>query len=188
MKKSLPLLCFLLSGTMAGCAVGPNYAGPPKVADVPGFHRADASTTTAAPPPAQWWRQLNDAELNTLEDAALSNSPTLAAAEARLRQSRAQLATSRANGLPNTGLTAAYVHADGLGKALGGLSGGAAASGRRHRPARPQPHPTAPSSSTMSVSTPPGRSTCSAPIAAPQRPLAPAPKRPMPRSPTPRCR
>lgn len=121
MKKSL-LLCFM---ALAGCTVGPNYGGPPKVADTSAFRRADTMTTAAAPP-AKWWAQLNDAELNTLEDAALTNSPTLAAAEARLRQSRAQLAGSRANGLPNTGLTAAYVHAEGLGKALGGLSGGAA--------------------------------------------------------------
>ncbi len=125
MKKSLLLLPLAL----AGCTVGPNYGSPPKVADISSFHRADSATTTSAPPPAKWWLTLNDTELNTLEDAALTNSPTLAAAEARLRQSRVQLATSRANGLPNTGLTAAYVHANGLGQALSGLSGGAAASG-----------------------------------------------------------
>ena len=120
MTKNLSVLT--LAAALSACTVGPNYAGPPAIATAPAFHRAE--DLPAGPPLARWWLALNDAELNRLEDAALSGSPTVTAAEARLRQSRAGLNTARANLWPTTGTSAAYVHADGLGSALGALSGG----------------------------------------------------------------
>ena len=120
MNKRLSVL--VLATGLSACTVGPNYAGPPTVATETAFHRA--GDLPAGPPLARWWLTLNDAELNRLEDAALSGSPTVAAAEARLRQSRAGLNAARANLWPTTGTSAAYVHADGLGSALGALSGG----------------------------------------------------------------
>jgi len=136
MKKSL-LLAFL--ALLTGCTVGPNYGGPPRVvADTPAFHRA-ADLGATGPVLAQWWTALNDAELDRLETLALAGSPDLAIAEARLRQSRAGLGAARANLLPTTGTSTAYVHVNGgpaaLISSLGGSSSSASSSGAQSSPA-----------------------------------------------------
>jgi multidrug efflux system outer membrane protein len=106
----------LVAAAAAGCTVGPNYQGPPKVALA-----ATAATTfrragdaQSAPPPARWWTVLGDAELDRLETAALADSPDVEAAQARVREARAVLRLDRENGLPTTGANAAYLHAKGL--------------------------------------------------------------------------
>jgi NodT family efflux transporter outer membrane factor (OMF) lipoprotein len=118
-------LVFALALPLAGCAVGPNYAGPPEVAAAavaaPTFHRAGEAIAGA--PHAQWWLDLNDAQLNGLVEAALK-SPDIAIAEARLRQSRAGLKQSRTSLLPSGSASTLYLRADGLGNALAGASGG----------------------------------------------------------------
>ncbi|THD58941.1 efflux transporter outer membrane subunit [Phenylobacterium sp.] len=107
---------------LGGCVVGPNYKGPPTVAPqaahAPAFHRGDA--VTAGEPASHWWTALNDAELDALVDEALRSSPDLAVARARIVQARAGLKGARAQGLPTTGTTAAYLRATGLSGALGG--------------------------------------------------------------------
>lgn len=124
---SLSLACLLLSG----CMLGPNYKGPPKMLPPgQGFARAADAGAVPGPPLAQWWTELNDAELNKLEAQALSASPDLAAARARLRESRAQLHADQAQLLPTTGASAVYLHShsgDGLLNGLvGSTSGGGA--------------------------------------------------------------
>ncbi|WP_431288656.1 efflux transporter outer membrane subunit [Roseateles chitinivorans] len=98
---------------LAGCTtVGPDYQGAPAVASdalqQSRFKRDDASTgattqTSAdapAPVAAQWWRALGDATLDGLVEQALNQSPTLQAAEARLRSARAAFNEQEANGRP----------------------------------------------------------------------------------------
>lgn len=114
---------------LVGCTtVGPDYAGAPAVAEqamkAPRFARdvqdirdtgdtggkartRDSRDTrdTRDEPPAQpgtaaWWTLLNDAPLNALIEQALANSPTLQAAQARLRQSRAALRQQEAQKMP----------------------------------------------------------------------------------------
>jgi len=92
--------------TLAGCTtVGPDYKGaPPVAADALGqsrFARDDGASSSATPAPAQWWRSLNDATLDALVDDALRDSPTLHAAEARLRVARASLIQQEANRRPS---------------------------------------------------------------------------------------
>lgn len=86
--RTLPLLVPAL--LLGACTVGPNYAGPPKtLADATGttgFKRAGPATINAAPAVADWWTQLNDPTLTALEQQALAGNPTIAVAEARLRQ------------------------------------------------------------------------------------------------------
>jgi len=92
----------------------------------PAFHRAEDAS--AAPPPAKWWLTLNDAELDTLVDAAFLASPDVEVAVARLRQSRAVAAKDRANLLPTTGAAAATLQTHGLTNVIGGsLASGTAA-------------------------------------------------------------
>ena len=97
----------LLTATagLSGCTVGPDYHGAPDVAhgatQATSFVRAPAAgVTTVGHAPSRWWESLNDPSLNALIDAALKNNPDLHAAQARLRQSRAQLQQQRAAEMP----------------------------------------------------------------------------------------
>ncbi len=106
---------------LAGCTtVGPDYPGAPAVATdalrQARFHRddastgaiisatvsasADASTDASAPVASRWWRALDDSTLDALVAQALKQSPTLQAAEARLRSARAAFNAQEANGRP----------------------------------------------------------------------------------------
>ncbi|ALM87383.1 RND transporter [Bordetella sp. N] len=113
--RLLPAL--LVSLILAGCAVGPDYAGAPdaapKASHAQAFVRQSAAgvatTTVAANTPAQWWRALGDAQLNALIDAALAHNPDIHAAQARLRQSRAQLRQQQANQMPTSSATTAVL-------------------------------------------------------------------------------
>ncbi|SDR50016.1 efflux transporter, outer membrane factor (OMF) lipoprotein, NodT family [Paraburkholderia fungorum] len=105
----------LLSGltVLSGCTVGPNYHGAPMVArdahSSATFVRAPASGTSTSPAPKQWWLAFGDPQLNDLVAAALANSPDVHIAQARLRESRSQLQTQRANALPKISGDAAAV-------------------------------------------------------------------------------
>lgn len=116
------LLLPLLAGTaLAGCTVGPNYAGPPKLASDanPAFVRADAGSVTTAPPVADWWKPLGDPLLDDLIATALAENTDVKAGEARLRQAQASLGEERANLAPKASASALYAHAHVPGVAFG---------------------------------------------------------------------
>ncbi|KQN82113.1 RND transporter [Sphingomonas sp. Leaf67] len=102
MTRSLPLFALLLLGA---CTVGPNYAGPPAtVSDASGrsgFVRATDAALTPAPGLARWWEGLNDPLLTRLVDDALTQSPTIDLATARLREAQARLTQQRIGQLPS---------------------------------------------------------------------------------------
>ncbi|MBV8682503.1 MAG: efflux transporter outer membrane subunit [Caulobacteraceae bacterium] len=127
-----------LAGGLAGCMVGPNYHGPPKVTpeavNAPAFRRANPDQSPAAPQ-ARWWTALGDAELDRLETAALAASPDLEAAAARVRQARAVLTQDKANLLPSTGSSAVFLHARGLTNVFGAAPAGSGTSNQ------PSPNP-----------------------------------------------
>ncbi|ARB30606.1 efflux transporter outer membrane subunit [Pseudomonas tolaasii] len=99
--RSFPLL--LTVGLLSACTVGPDYKGAPDVAPktlaAGQLPHADKAAQVA-PAVAQWWRTLGDAKLNELVDHALQNSPDIATAQARLKQSRASLSGASANAMP----------------------------------------------------------------------------------------
>jgi NodT family efflux transporter outer membrane factor (OMF) lipoprotein len=103
---------------LAGCTVGPDYAGPGRAPSAAAFVRSPAKDS--GPPAARWWTLLGDVELDRLEEAALAASPDLESARARLREARAGLKESSANLRPTTGGNALYAHAHGLTSFLGG--------------------------------------------------------------------
>lgn len=107
------LLLPLTTCLLAGCTVGPNYAGPPKLAsNTPdAFTRANAAAVTNAPPIADWWTLLNDPTLDTLISRALAENSDIKAGEARLRQARAALGEEKANQAPSANVLAVYTHA-----------------------------------------------------------------------------
>ncbi len=99
-----------LAALLGGCAaVGPDYKGAPPVAaaaaSAPRFAR-DTAPAAATPAAAAWWRGLDDAALDALVDQALRASPTLHAAEARLRAARASFSAQEAKGRPSVSASA----------------------------------------------------------------------------------
>ena len=92
----------LLLGLLAGCAVGPDFKRPEAPA-VAGYTATPFPEQTASAPTAlgeaqhfvagkgvepQWWQELGSARLDALIAAALQASPTLAGAQATLRQAQ----------------------------------------------------------------------------------------------------
>ncbi|TDR71453.1 efflux transporter outer membrane subunit [Paludibacterium purpuratum] len=104
----LSCLAGVIAGLMlAGCAVGPDFATPtpPPHADYrPGNDKSLQTRPIAAPDagnagvqqtlsqgrdlPADWWTLFHSPELDTMIREALAHSPTLAAAEAAVRQAQ----------------------------------------------------------------------------------------------------
>ncbi|MEH3107484.1 MAG: efflux transporter outer membrane subunit [Sphingomonas fennica] len=108
-RSALALLPLLL----AGCTVGPDYAGPPQSpgGTPAGFARATAETPATAVAVAEWWRTLGDPTLDALIARGLAANPDVAVATARLRQARGALRLDRANQAPSVNALAVYAHA-----------------------------------------------------------------------------
>ncbi len=98
---------------LGGCTLGPVYHGPPEVAAVrSGFVRTPQSATANPPLLANWWTSFGDPVLDGLEERALRDHPSVAVAEARLRQARAAARLDRANKLPQSKASALYLRGD----------------------------------------------------------------------------
>jgi NodT family efflux transporter outer membrane factor (OMF) lipoprotein len=98
------LACLVVcAGSLAGCAVGPEYFTPDAAIPI-GFLAAPAGqgpqTGGAAPDLWQWWRTLHDPQLNRLIDLAIQNNLDLKIALDRLQQARLQLIVIGAQAVP----------------------------------------------------------------------------------------
>jgi len=102
-----------LACLVAGCTVGPDFRAPyPPAAD--GYVKEAIPPTQGMPLlvrdrdiPAEWWSVFGSAEIDALVQRALSGSPTLDEARARLTQARElRLARSGATQYPQFDLTA----------------------------------------------------------------------------------
>lgn len=85
-------------GLLAACTVGPDFKQPSAL-DVATYTATPLASTPEAqrlaegvPVNPQWWQELGSVRLNALIDKALQASPTLAAAEATLRQAQERYA------------------------------------------------------------------------------------------------
>ncbi|GAB2592098.1 efflux transporter outer membrane subunit [Dyella jejuensis] len=104
------LLALLASlTTLTGCTVGPDYRGAPSVAGggANTFVRAPDTGIVAAHAPSTWWIALGDPKLDALIVQAMAHNQDLRAAQARLRESRAQLQQQQAAALPKVSTDAA---------------------------------------------------------------------------------
>jgi multidrug efflux system outer membrane protein len=112
---------------LAGCAVGPNYKTPD--AQAPAAFRGGETSPTNSMGDLPWWQLFQDPGLQALIQTALTNNYDLRVAAARVEESRALLAQSRAQFYPQV----TYQGASGGGRnALDGnpyLSGGHSAKG-----------------------------------------------------------
>ncbi|WP_296187399.1 efflux transporter outer membrane subunit [Pseudomonas sp. UBA1879] len=125
--RSFPLL-LLSAALLSACTVGPDYHGAPNVAPntlAAGRLPHDQVNAPKAPAVAQWWQSLGDAQLNALIAQAMHNSPDIATARARLRQSRASLQGADAELMPKVSADAAMLKLRSPDTSvLGGDSGG----------------------------------------------------------------
>ncbi|CAN5314133.1 efflux transporter outer membrane subunit [soil metagenome] len=111
----LSVLCCALSA----CALGPAYQAPAaSEAGVPEGWHAQLPHAGKVMELAQWWTQFDDPVLTELTLAAQRGSPTIAQAEARVRQARAALDTSEAGRLPSLSLSASDTRSNGTGVAV----------------------------------------------------------------------
>lgn len=97
-RRIFPAL--ILAGLLAGCSVGPDFKRPaaPEVAGYTTPLPARTASATALEGSQrlvegghvnpQWWQELGSTKLNALIDEALQASPTLASAQATLRQAQ----------------------------------------------------------------------------------------------------
>lgn len=90
----------------AGCAVGPNYQGPPETPKPARFKGASSSKWSAAAPrdkepKGPWWEIFGDPALDRLEQQALAANQDLKVAVSRIEQSRAQTRVAAADFFPN---------------------------------------------------------------------------------------
>ena len=103
------------SVALAGCAVGPNFRTPdaPPVAAYTPDKLPDTTTATDAPTgdaqsflegaavPEHWWKTFVSEELDRRVDQALTNSPTIASAQASLRQAEENVNAARGSFFPS---------------------------------------------------------------------------------------
>jgi NodT family efflux transporter outer membrane factor (OMF) lipoprotein len=124
----------LLAGLLSACAVGPNYKAPP-APKTAGFVAPDAlpAATASAPGdggdaqhfvqdldiPGQWWTLFQSPTLNALIERGLANSPTLASAQASLRQAKETVAAERGSFFPSLSTAVQSTRQSQPGAALG---------------------------------------------------------------------
>lgn len=117
----LPRPALLMALALAACGREPARIAPPAVPHAAGF--GQGGELDPASPTPRWWTALEDQVLADLIDCGLANAPSLAAAEARLRQARAGAAAARAAQLPAIAASGLYARARLPDDALGGSNG-----------------------------------------------------------------
>lgn len=129
----LRLLALSIALAMAGCAVGPHYQSPAAPTDsgyrsdalpaqtqaIPGIPQGDAQRfVSATPVSAQWWKQFDNDELNRRVELALANSPTIASAQAALRQAQENVNAARGGLFPGVDAQGGVTRTNGLSAGL----------------------------------------------------------------------
>jgi NodT family efflux transporter outer membrane factor (OMF) lipoprotein len=114
MQPSRSLVIAMLLVWLAGCAVGPNYhvpktPAPDKFIAVPQASAPPTQTPTsaAAVDLSQWWRSLDDSELDSLIQRAIRANPDIELALTRLQEARTRQAGLVGGALPQVAASAA---------------------------------------------------------------------------------
>ncbi|MBP0594136.1 efflux transporter outer membrane subunit [Paraburkholderia sp. LEh10] len=104
-------LAVLLCSTLTGCLVGPNFE-PPKSSTPDVFNRTQSAQAPSKAVESEfspdWWTLFNDPMLNSLEQQLTDANLDIAAASARLRQSRAEQRVAGAAQYPTLTGAASY--------------------------------------------------------------------------------
>jgi multidrug efflux system outer membrane protein len=102
------LLIGMAAVVLVGCAVGPNYRQP-QAAPVIARNLNEQQFTSVAPP-TNWWQQVDDPELASLEQRALAGDLDLQVALQRVLAARAVFRGAELDYAPHILLEAAYTH------------------------------------------------------------------------------
>jgi NodT family efflux transporter outer membrane factor (OMF) lipoprotein len=106
-----PALALLLCSALTGCLVGPNFA-PPQTATPDVFDRTQTAQASSRAVESEfspeWWTLFNDPVLDSLEKQLTDANLDVAAASARLRQSRAEQRIAGADEYPTLNGAASY--------------------------------------------------------------------------------
>jgi outer membrane protein, multidrug efflux system len=95
--------------TLAGCTVGPNYHRPnASVSAHWGEPMSGGETNSSTASVAAWWKNFNDAELNSVIERAIQSNLDLRIASARVREARAEYQVASADLWPTVGTSASY--------------------------------------------------------------------------------
>ena len=108
MKTNRLLMLPLLAVVTGGCAVGPSYQRPSVSAPAHWSEPLAGGETNATASLKGWWKQFNDAELDSLIDRALQSNLSLHIALARVQEARAKYGIAAANLWPSAGLSSSY--------------------------------------------------------------------------------
>ena len=110
-----PLGAMIVAAALAGCAVGPNFRAPeaPAVPAYTADKLPDATIATDAPTgdaqkflegepvPERWWSSFSSEEIDRRVDQALAHSPTIASAQAALKQAQENVAAANGGLFPS---------------------------------------------------------------------------------------
>lgn len=104
MKMIIPRLgALLLAVSLSACSMVPEYAAPNPA--LPASYQGPASMSGADAASATWWTSFKSPELDTLMTSALKDNLDIAAALARIEQSRGALRSTRADYYPQADLS-----------------------------------------------------------------------------------
>jgi multidrug efflux system outer membrane protein len=110
--NKLGACCFAAAvvASLTACKVGPNFKAPqePLPDQYSGTATAAPQATADAPAVSFWWRQFHDPQLDALEEQAAAGNLDLQAAFLRIVESRVQVQSARAQGLPSLDASASY--------------------------------------------------------------------------------
>lgn len=98
-------VALMLGGALAGCAVGPDYGGPPRP-ELPSHWSSKAASRRATGTLDRWWLRLRDPLLNRLIEEAVDANPSVAKAKAVVREARATVQQTAAGLFPSVSGTA----------------------------------------------------------------------------------
>ena len=127
-----PTLLSVLALALTACASSRGLAPEGHLLDAASVHSELALSGVALSPAGwpreDWWRALGDAQLDALVAEGLRGSPSLASADARLRQAQAQAGASDADRKPQLSVSGGYTGVQlpesMVGDTLGGSYGG----------------------------------------------------------------
>jgi len=110
-KPALGVAVALALILAAGCSVGPNYRPPKPALPAHWSGRPQEARTNSPVPLADWWKTLNDPELDSLIGRAAQANNDLKAAGARVKAARALRGAAIADLLPTLGASASLTTA-----------------------------------------------------------------------------
>lgn len=119
-----------LAVAMAACTVGPDYRAPEPVQS--DWAASDAAVSASEDYDLQWWQGFGDPVLDRLIARAAADNLELAAAQARVRQARAQRRAANSTLFPSVGGEASYTRYQ-LSKNAPGITGDAVEQGLTKR-------------------------------------------------------